>query len=72
MNNTVNRLICIDGVVSAIVLLLLAGVGYFLVRGSLRRLVEVERTAEAIAAGDLSRRVAVPTTTPKSAGSAPR
>jgi two-component system, OmpR family, sensor kinase len=59
VNNTVNRLIGIDAVVSAIVLALLAGVGYFLVRGSLRRLVEVERTAEAIAAGDLARRVMV-------------
>jgi two-component system OmpR family sensor kinase len=59
VNNTVNRLIDIDLVVSAIVLALLAGLGYIVVRGSLRRLVEVERTAEAIAAGDLSRRVAV-------------
>ncbi len=59
VNNTVNRLIAIDAVVSAIVLAALAGVGYFLVRGSLRRLTEVERTAEAIAAGDLSQRVAV-------------
>ncbi|MCW2548616.1 MAG: Two component sensor protein histidine kinase, partial [Mycobacterium sp.] len=58
VNNTVNRLIVIDLVVSLIVLALLAGIGYFVVRGSLRRLVEVERTAEAIAAGDLSRRVA--------------
>jgi len=58
VNSTVDRLIWIDVVVSAIVLALLAGVGYFTVRGSLRRLVEVERTAEAIAAGDLSRRVA--------------
>jgi two-component system OmpR family sensor kinase len=59
VNSTVNRLITIDAVVSAIVLALLAGIGYFIVRSSLRRLVEVERTAEAIAAGDLSRRVAV-------------
>jgi two-component system, OmpR family, sensor kinase len=59
VNSTVNRLIVIDAVVSLIVLALLAGIGYFVVRGSLRRLVEVERTAEAIAAGDLSRRVAV-------------
>jgi two-component system OmpR family sensor kinase len=59
VNNTVNRLIEIDAVVSAIVLAALAGVGYFLIRGSLRRLTEVERTAEAIAAGDLSQRVAV-------------
>jgi two-component system OmpR family sensor kinase len=59
VNSTVNRLIVIDTVVSLIVLALLAGLGYVVVRGSLRRLVEVERTAEAIAAGDLSRRVAV-------------
>jgi two-component system OmpR family sensor kinase len=59
VNNTVNRLIEIDAIVSAIVLLLLAGVGYVMIRRSLRRLVEVERTAEAIAAGDLARRVMV-------------
>jgi two-component system OmpR family sensor kinase len=59
VKSTVNRLIVIDAAVSAIVLALLAGLGYFLVRGSLRRLVEVERTAEAIAAGDLTQRVAV-------------
>ncbi len=59
VSNTVNRLIMIDVVVSVIVLALLAGLGYFIVRGSLRRLVEVERTAEAIAAGDLSQRVPV-------------
>lgn len=59
VNSTVNRLITIDAAVSAIVLALLAGIGYFIVRSSLRRLVEVERTAEAIAAGDLSRRVTV-------------
>jgi two-component system OmpR family sensor kinase len=59
VNNTVNRLIMIDVVASVIVLAALAVVGYFMVRSSLRRLVEVERTAEAIAAGDLSRRVRV-------------
>ena len=37
----------------------LAVVGYFMIRGSLKRLVKVERTAEAIAAGDLARRVEV-------------
>ncbi|SER41396.1 sensor histidine kinase [Actinokineospora terrae] len=40
-------------------LVLLAGTGYALVRGSLRPLEEVESTAEVIAAGDLSRRVPV-------------
>ena len=59
VNSTVNRLIVIDAVISLIVLALLAGIGYFVVRGSLRRLVEVERTAEAIATGDLTQRVAV-------------
>ncbi|HZG93214.1 MAG TPA: HAMP domain-containing sensor histidine kinase [Mycobacteriales bacterium] len=40
-------------------LLLLGAVGYVVVRTSLRPLVEVESTAEAIAAGDLTRRVPV-------------
>ncbi|HEX5404066.1 MAG TPA: HAMP domain-containing sensor histidine kinase [Pseudonocardiaceae bacterium] len=40
-------------------LVLLGGLGYALVRSSLRPLEEVERTAEGIAAGDLSRRVPV-------------
>ncbi|HEX4017055.1 MAG TPA: HAMP domain-containing sensor histidine kinase [Frankiaceae bacterium] len=59
VNSTVNRLIAIDTIVSGIALVLLAGVGYFMVRRSLRPLVKVERTAEAIAAGDLARRVEV-------------
>ncbi len=59
VNSTVNRLIAIDGIASAIVLASLGVVGYFMIRQSLRRLVEVERTAEAIAAGDLARRVQV-------------
>jgi two-component system OmpR family sensor kinase len=40
-------------------LVLLAGLGYALVRSGLRPLEEVERTAEAIATGDLTRRVPV-------------
>jgi two-component system OmpR family sensor kinase len=40
-------------------MVLIGGLGYALVRGSLRPLEEVEGTAEAIAAGDLSRRVPV-------------
>jgi len=39
------------------VLVLIAGLGYWLVRLSLRPLADVEQTAAAIAAGDLSRRV---------------
>jgi two-component system OmpR family sensor kinase len=39
------------------VVIVLAGAGYFVVRRSLRPLTEVEQTAAAIAAGDLSQRV---------------
>jgi len=46
-----------DLFVSLGVLLALAGVGVVIVRASLRPLVEMEQTAEAIAAGDLTRRV---------------
>ena len=42
---------------SLVVLLALAGVGVVIVRASLRPLVEIEQTARAIAAGDLTRRV---------------
>jgi two-component system OmpR family sensor kinase len=55
--NTIGRLTAIDLVVSAIVILALAIVGIALVRASLRPLTEIERTAEGIAAGDLTRRV---------------
>ena len=55
--NTIGRLTAIDLVVSAIVILALAVVGIAVVRASLRPLTEIERTAEGIAAGDLTRRV---------------
>ncbi|MEI4270249.1 HAMP domain-containing sensor histidine kinase [Klenkia sp. LSe6-5] len=51
------RLIIVQLVVGAVVLVLLGVAGYVLVRTSLRPLVEVEHTAAAIAGGDLSRRV---------------
>lgn len=54
---TVQRLVTIDLGIGAIALGILGALAYVAVRGSLRRLVEVERTAEAIAAGDLSHRV---------------
>ncbi|HEY0487507.1 MAG TPA: HAMP domain-containing sensor histidine kinase [Mycobacteriales bacterium] len=57
VESTVGRLTAINLGVGAVVLVLLAGLGYVAVRSSLRPLAEVERTAEAIAAGDLSRRV---------------
>jgi two-component system OmpR family sensor kinase len=51
------RLIVIDVVVGSAVLVLLASVGVAIVRASLRPLVEIERTAGAIAHGQLGRRV---------------
>jgi signal transduction histidine kinase len=53
----ITRLVAIEVVVGLIVLVLLGAAGYVLVRNSLRPLAEVEETARAIAAGDLSRRV---------------
>ena len=43
--------------IGAAVLVILGVVGYWVVHRSLRPLVEVERTAAAIAAGELDRRV---------------
>ena len=57
VQSTVARLALIELVVSAGVLLILGALGYAVVRSSLKPLVEVETTAQAIAAGDLSRRV---------------
>jgi two-component system OmpR family sensor kinase len=57
VQSTTQRLLLLEGSVGAVVLVLLAGGGYVVVRRSLRPLVEVESTAEAIAAGDLSHRV---------------
>jgi two-component system OmpR family sensor kinase len=53
------RLVAIEAIVGLIVLTILGATGYVLVRNSLRPLAEVERTAQAIAAGDLSQRVPV-------------
>jgi two-component system, OmpR family, sensor kinase len=57
VDSTVRRLLGILIVVSLGVVVVLAGLAYAVVRSSLRPLEEVEDTAEAIAAGDLSRRV---------------
>jgi signal transduction histidine kinase len=53
----IRRLVSIEAIVGLIVLTILGAAGYVLVRNSLRPLTEVETTARAIAAGDLSRRV---------------
>ena len=57
VQHTVGRLASLERIIGASVVVLLAGVGYVVVRRSLRPLTEVEHTAAAIAAGDLSRRV---------------
>jgi len=57
IDSTTRQLRTIDLVVSLVVLVLLAGAGAVIVRASLRPLVEIEQTARAIAAGDLTRRV---------------
>ncbi|SDG12039.1 two-component system, OmpR family, sensor kinase [Blastococcus aurantiacus] len=53
----IGRLVRIEVFVGLAVLAMLGVAGYLLVRNSLRPLAEVERTAQAIAAGDLSQRV---------------
>ncbi len=57
MDHTIQRLVGIQAAAGLILLVLLAGVGTFVVRRSLRGLEDVEHTAVAIAGGDLSRRV---------------
>jgi two-component system, OmpR family, sensor kinase len=57
VDNAVGRLIGTELLVGTGVLLLLAAVGVAIVRFSLRPLEEIEHTAAAIAAGDLTRRV---------------
>jgi len=54
---TLDGLALIDLIVSAVVLVALAIAGIAIVRSSLRPLTDIELTAEAIAAGDLSQRV---------------
>ncbi|MDR7280993.1 sensor histidine kinase [Catenuloplanes atrovinosus] len=56
----VKRLVWIDGLVGGAVLIMLASIGAGMVRTSLRPLDQIEQTAGAIAAGDLSRRVPDP------------
>ena len=57
VDSTVRRLELLELAIGAVVLIGFAGLGYAAVRSSLRPLVEVERTAEAIAGGDFSQRV---------------
>jgi two-component system OmpR family sensor kinase len=57
VQDTIQRLVLAELLVGAVVLLLLGGLAYVVVRSSLRPLKQVEETAAEIAAGDLSRRV---------------
>ncbi|TWD84096.1 two-component system OmpR family sensor kinase [Kribbella amoyensis] len=57
MNKTIQRLVGVQVATGVILLVLLAGVGTYVVRRSLRGLEDVEHTAVAIAGGDLGRRV---------------
>jgi two-component system, OmpR family, sensor kinase len=57
-DDTVKNLLRIDMVVGGLVLLGLALAGYTMVRAAMRPLSDIERTAAAIAGGDLSRRIA--------------
>jgi two-component system OmpR family sensor kinase len=57
VDSTLNQLVLFDVIIGAGVLIVLAGLSYVAVRHSLRPLVDVEHTAAAIAAGDLTRRV---------------
>ncbi len=57
VDSTLNQLILLDVIIGAGVVIVLAGLSYIAVRHSLRPLVDVEHTAAAIAAGDLTRRV---------------
>jgi len=57
LDHTVNHLILVEVLIGVLALGVMGGGGYLLIKRSLRPLVEVETTAAAIAAGDLSRRV---------------
>ncbi|BCB87114.1 two-component sensor histidine kinase [Phytohabitans suffuscus] len=60
VDEAVTRLIWVDALVGGAVLILLATIGAAIVRSSLGPLNEIERTAAAIAGGDLTRRVPDP------------
>jgi two-component system, OmpR family, sensor kinase len=61
-NQTLNRLLVVEGIVIAVALIALGATAFFVVRLGLRPLSRIEVTAGQIAAGDLSRRVSPATT----------
>jgi len=62
LHATVNQMLVFAGAIGVAVLLLCAGLGWFLIRRTFRPITRIEDTAAAIAAGDLSQRVEVPDT----------
>jgi two-component system OmpR family sensor kinase len=57
VRGTVDRLTVLLAIIGGVAVLLIAAIGYLIVRVSLRPLRQVEHTAAAIAAGDLTQRV---------------
>ncbi len=57
VQQTLRRLLVIEGVVTVAVLILVGAVGFWVVRMGLRPLGQIEATAGAIAGGDLTRRI---------------
>ena len=57
VEQTLHRLALVETVIGLVVLVLLGLLGHLAIRSSLRPLLEIEGTAQAVAAGDLSRRV---------------
>ncbi len=57
INGTISQLARVDLLVSIVIIVALALVGVAIVQSSLRPLTDIQRTAQAIASGDLSRRV---------------
>ncbi|HSH62458.1 MAG TPA: HAMP domain-containing sensor histidine kinase, partial [Acidimicrobiales bacterium] len=57
VQQTLRRLLVIEAVVTVAVLVLVGGVGFWVVRMGLRPLGQIEATAGAIAGGDLTRRI---------------
>ncbi len=57
VDRTVERLAALQALIGFMVLLGISGLGYLVVRASLRGLADVEEAAAAVAAGELSRRV---------------
>jgi two-component system OmpR family sensor kinase len=60
VNSTIAQLEIADALAGVAAVAVLAGIGFPLVRASLRPLAKIEDTAAAIAAGDLSRRISHP------------